>query len=413
MFYRQLNTTERTNFNHWVIDIAWFGLAFAATNRFLSVFAIRLGASSTEIALLSSIPALLLLLTSSLGGWWRSRYSTTLRALMPVGFIVRLPFLLPAFAPLFPPRWQPIWLILSVSLPALVQGIASVTFTVFMRETVTNTMMTPLLSLRSLSLNVGVGIGALVFGVWLENAPFPLNYQSMFLLSFVFALMSLYHLSRCKVIEVCPTTKKGTSPLVAWSAPSFRPVIFASGVSHLAFTILAPIIPLYLVRARGASEGFIAIFSLAELIAAAAIGLISARLVKRLGNRAVIALSMVGTGVGILLIVIAPTIELTLFGALMTGAAWTTAAMVGLFGYMMEKSDPERMSSYSAAYNQIIGLAAFLGPMIGSMLLDSGIQLGGVMVIGATARIMAGILTEASLFSRVYHRRKVAPTTAH
>ena len=47
MFYRQLNTTERTNFNHWVIDIAWFGLAFAATNRFLSVFAIRLGASST------------------------------------------------------------------------------------------------------------------------------------------------------------------------------------------------------------------------------------------------------------------------------------------------------------------------------------------------------------------------------
>lgn len=189
-----LNTTlskiERTNFRHLVMDIVWFGLAFAATNRFLPVFAIRVGASPFELGLISSLPALLLLITSTLGAWWRNRFHTTLRALMPVAFIVRLPFLLPVFTPLFPQKWQPIWVVLSVSLPALAQGMAGVIFVGLMRESVSNRLMTQLLSFRQLAFNLAIGVAAIAYGFWLEQAPFPQNYQSMYILAFFFALMS-------------------------------------------------------------------------------------------------------------------------------------------------------------------------------------------------------------------------------
>ena len=50
-----------------------------------------------------------------------------------------------------------------------------------------------LVSRRQLALNITIAVAALCCGFWLEKAPFPLNYQIMFLLAFGFSLVSLYH----------------------------------------------------------------------------------------------------------------------------------------------------------------------------------------------------------------------------
>src|SRR4051812_11465638 len=190
---------EQANYQHLVMDVVWFGLALAATSRFLSVYAIRLGANDLQIGLLASIPALLLAFSSSLGAWWRSHHESSVKALFWPGIFFRMIFLLPFFAPFFPREWQPVWLIASASLPALVQGIAAVNFVVMIRESVNDRLITPLMSRRSLTVNVCVGVAALLFGVWLEKAPFPLNYQVMFLVAFALALGSQWHLCGIKV----------------------------------------------------------------------------------------------------------------------------------------------------------------------------------------------------------------------
>src|SRR5215510_11938822 len=91
--------TERDNFRHFVGDMAWFGLALAATSRFLSVYAIRLGADDLQIGLLASIPAILLAFSSPLGAWWRRHHESTVKALFWPGMIFRMIFVLPIFAP--------------------------------------------------------------------------------------------------------------------------------------------------------------------------------------------------------------------------------------------------------------------------------------------------------------------------
>jgi len=411
--------TERSNFNHLVMDIAWFGLAFAATNRFLPVFAIRLGATPFELGLISSVPAFLLLLTSTFGAWWRNRYQTTLRALIPVSFIVRLPFLLPVFAPLFPAYLQPWWLVLSVSLPALAQGMASVTFVVFMRETVSNSRMTELLSFRQLALNVTLGIAAVIYGIWLEHGPFPLSYQSMYLVSFAFALMSVYHVSRCKPIlpealtSYVKVSLKATlrAPLLAWRSRQFQPVILFAGLTHFTFTVASPFVTLFLVRQHHAGEGFVALFGMIELASAALAGLLAPRIVRKIGNRPLMALGMLGTGLGIVIITLAPSMYLTLFGAVFTGSCWAATAGIGLFGFYMETAPADNNAPYSIAYHQALGLGMALGSTLGGWLANGGVNLVTVLLVGAILRLVSAIVIEAPMAKQ--HSNTLAARVAH
>ncbi|NLE50566.1 MAG: hypothetical protein GX613_04110, partial [Chloroflexi bacterium] len=55
----------------------WFGLAFPSTARFLSVYAIRLGASAALLGWISALPAIILLIMSAFAPWWRKRYPST------------------------------------------------------------------------------------------------------------------------------------------------------------------------------------------------------------------------------------------------------------------------------------------------------------------------------------------------
>lgn len=401
------DVVERSNFNHLVMDIAWFGLALAATSRFLSVYAIRLGGTPADLGWLTSFPALLLLISATFSGWWQQHFPNAVKAVFLPGLGHRFVFLLPAAAPLLPPDWQPFWLILAASLPAIPQGIASVTFVVMMRETIPDGVMTRLLSVRSLAMNVCVGVGALACGLWLEKVAFPINYQVMYIVAFLFALASLAHLTRLRVILPAPIAVRHELPFKAWRAPSFRRVAFIAAVIHVAFFTIVPVTPIYLVEHHGAAEGFIALFGLVELAAGATMAAFTPKIIAHIGNRAMIALAMGGTALAALTIALVPSLYFTLIGAAVSGASWT-AATIGLFSYFMSSTASEQMTTHSAAYNQVIGLATFVGPLIGSTFAEGGMNLLYVMVIGAGCRLIAAPLVEYTLLSRFRHRLAVA-----
>lgn len=388
---------EQSNFHHLVMDIAWFGLALAATSRFLSIYAIHLGASAAQLGWVNAVPALVLLISSSFSGWWRRRYTDSVSALFLPGLAFRFVFLLPAFAPFLPPTLQPWWIVLAVAVPAIPQGIAAVTFLGMMREAVVGPRFTQLLSKRSLALNIAVAIGALAFGLWLEKAPFPLDYQVMFLLAFLFALGSLRHCLRVRVIvpKVEPVAQTQGKP---WQSQAFRQVALVAGVSHIAFTSILAITPLHLVENLGASEGFMAVFGLVELGSGAGAAMFIPGLVRRFGNRGMIALTMVGTALAAVIFALAPSLPLTLVGAALSGACWSAVSMVGLLAYFNEATPNDQVTAYSTAYQQVVGLAAFIGPIVGSALASGGLHLATVLMAGAALRLAAGIVTEHHLF---------------
>ncbi len=391
---------KRSNYYHLVMDIAWFGLALPATVRFLSVYAIRLGATSTELSLLVALPALVLLLSAGLGNWWMRRYTDTIKALFWPSLGMRFIFLLPMLTPLLPRAWQPLWLILSVTIPALPQGISSVVFLVMMRQAVDSERMTSLLGRRSLALNVTVGLSGLAFGLWLEQAPFPVNYQAMFILAFGLALVSQRHLAKIEVKPLAvprPVAQPASNP---WRAPKFQQVALVAAVTHIAFFAIFPLTPLHLVKNLGASEGFMALFAFAELTAGALISTFAPRIIHRLGYQRMVAFSMFGTGIAAALVAVAPNLYLTLLSAAISGASWTLAGM-GVFGFFTENSPADELGSYTTAYHQAIFAVMFIGPLMGSGLANAGVNLPVVLLVGAAARIVAGLLSDHVVIERV------------
>ncbi len=404
---RPYSLQERSNFHHLVLDIAWFGLAWPAVSRFLSVYAIRLGAEADELSLMTALPAIVLLFSATLAGWWMRRYQDTLRALFWPNLGFRLQFLLPAFTPFLPADWQPIWLILSLVLPALPQGISSVAFLIVLREAVDETHISPLISRRLLVFNLAFGVSGLALGVWLEKAPFPLNYQAMYVLTFGLALLSMWELFKVRLLPP-PQPVAQNSSVNPWRVPAFWPVAFVAGITHLAFFSVMPLVPLHLVNNLDAGEGYMALFGLAELVSGAAITLAIGRLIALFGNRTLTALSMVGLSLSAIVVALAPSLNIALLSAALMGASWTITT-VSLFAYFSENTPAAHKAAYTTAYTQIIFLATFVGPMIGSSLYNWGASLFSVLLVGAGIRLLAGILVQAIGIQRLSWVREHIP----
>jgi MFS family permease len=384
---------EDHNFIHLTWDIVWFGIAWVTVTRFLSVYAIRVGATPTELGWLTAGPPLGMLIASVISVWWRARFPDSIRAILLPSLLFRFSFLLLALTPLFPTAYQPLWLIIAVTLPSLPQGISNIMFMGLLKETTPQSRMTLLFGRRTLAVNIALGAGALGFGLMLEQIPYPWNYVAMFGFAFLAAMLSQWHLTNLRPLPEeatpapPPTTQHQVQP---WREPRFRTLTIVSVVSHIAFFAVAPVMALRLVEGLGAGEGFMAIFSVVELAAAAGVAVFITRIVSRVGNRAMVGAAMLVTVAGALVAGTASTLTGALLAAAFTGGGWSTAE-IGLVGYFTETIPTKDAARYTRAYSQAVWLAIFCAPFIGSTLAELGVPLGSTLVLGALLRLGAGL----------------------
>ncbi len=384
---------ERANFHHLVLEVTWYGLALAATSRFLSVFAIRLGATPSELGWITSLPFIVLLASTTLSMRWRSKFTDSVKAIYWPALGFRFVFFFPALTPFFPPHLQPAWLIGSAALAALPQGISATLFMALLKEAIPEEKLTPLVSRRTIGMNIALGIAALGFGFWLELAPFPMNYQVMFLAAFAIALLSQLELMRVRVkptqVVMQPRSESSARPL---KSRTFQKTLFIAVAIHIGFFAILPVTPLHLVESLGAAEGFMALFGIAEIGSAAIISIFTSRIITRIGNRKMVGLAMLATALAALIMALAQSLPITLIAGAISGAAWT-AATIGLFGIFVESTHDvpnTDMMRYTTVYHQLIFVAAFIGPMIGSSLANSGVNLVLVMLMGVVFRVVTG-----------------------
>ncbi len=399
------------------MDVVWFGLGLPATTRFLQVYAIRLGADSTTLTWIASLPALVLLFSASISSWWMNKFDNSAKATFWPALAMRLQFLLPALTPFLPQSFQPTWLILSLTLPAIPQGLASVTFLVMFREAISEKQIPPLLGKRSLAMNICVGASGLAMGWWLEHIPFPYNYQAIFVVAFIVSMVSFWHVMRVRVVNGQDTAlvsrpveaKLESKKVNPWRSANFRTVAFVAAIIHIAYLSVAAFINLHMVKNLGATEAFIGgPFALAELGAGAIMALCTKSIVERIGNRSMIGLSMIGSAIGLMMIAAAPSLPLTIVASAITGASWTAAAVVGLFALFSEMTPSDNKAAYTTAYTQVVFLAAFIGPMVGKLLSNMGLSVIMILVIGAGLRLVAGVLTQSHTLQSVSRAARLA-----
>ena len=203
------NAELRWNLRQLYADVFWFGVLAGSTLAFMAVYAARLDATSFQIGLLSAGPALVNLLFTLPAGRWLERHAL-LRSTFISSVLQRLGYVLLiglpwVFMSATGQVWGMVWITLVMSVPGTLLAIA---FNSTFAEVVPDEWRGQAVGWRNALVAVSVTLTTLLCGRILDKVVFPVNYQIVFLIGAVGALMSSYHLGRVRKEALTP----GPSP---------------------------------------------------------------------------------------------------------------------------------------------------------------------------------------------------------
>lgn len=382
-------TLAERNVRNVLIDGVGVGIV-TGVGSFLPVFLARLGASSLLVGLLTSLPALTgAILAVPIGRFLEGqrnvvRWYSGMRiwVLWSYALFGLLPFVLPLAAV----PWSVIVIWALVTVPSTVVNVA---FTLVMGGVAGPKNRFAVMSLRWSSLGAVTALTVALVGQILVRIAFPLNYQVVFIGSFVGGLLS-FLFSRSIVlpdqIPVKAEARQGRSALRRWASslvtvartapPAFLRFVASAFVFRCGVAMALPLFPLYWVREVQATDAWIGIITTASsgvLLVAYFVWSVAAR---RIGVGGVLLASSLG-------------MALYPLATASTKAVWLLAVFAGFSGFFAAGNDlvnfdlllgnipADRQASYVGFYQTLQNAALFVMPLVGTVLADAaGIAVG-------------------------------------
>jgi MFS family permease len=389
---------RKKNFQYVQVDAVGVGLASAA-GPFLPVLLARLNASSFQVGLLTTMPAMTGLILALIAG----RFLQTRRKVVPWFSLARLIVLscyaLTGLIPFFVPREFTVTAVLLVWAAAtLPQTVVAVAFSVVMNAVAGPKGRYSLMSRRWFTLGLTSVLTTAAIDEVLKRWPnFPLNYQFIFLGLSLGGLISYYFSSHILLPDATPPPQFLTKgkPSLRQTASSYTRMLrgepaFISFVSKrlvylFGVSFAVPLFPLYFVHVVQASDDWIAKINMAFTIGMMLGYFWWSRLSRRSGSRLVLLATTLGMSLYPALIASTGRVEIIRVYALLAGVFQAGLDLV-FFDELM-KTVPYEYSATFVALAQSIGyLSAIFAPMIGTTLGDQ-IGLAGALVASAAIRL--------------------------
>lgn len=193
--FRGFTPVDRNLF-YLCIEIVPAGIA-AGMIAFNGPFVLRLGGSDSLIGWMTSLPALMAILFSLPAAGFMERRTNRKPAIIANIGLARIAFLMIAAVPIvLPSAWQPYAIVGIVTLQAIFVSFFNAGWLSLMADMCPPDRRSTFFSTRWLLLAISVGVSSFLSGLWLDIAPFPLNYQTLNVLGFLGAQYSTWIISR-------------------------------------------------------------------------------------------------------------------------------------------------------------------------------------------------------------------------
>ncbi len=421
---RPVPAEHRSNFNHLIFDIAWFGVLNGSAIAFVAVYATRLGASAFQLGLLNASPALInLLFALPAGRWLQDRpisRATFYSSLLHRGFYVVWVFLPLLFAPA-----GQVWLLVLLTVLMSIPGAAlAIGFNGLFAATVPVEWRAQIVGTRNAAYALTSVITTLLCGWLLDATSFSKGYQLVFLIGAIGAAMSSLHLWYVRPADEHRRPGTGRS-MGDWAQPGamslwqglrttvglrfllrqkpirgsrwfnplkdvrYRQVLLLVFAMHLTLYLAAPLFPLYLVREIELSDQVIglgnSIFYVALFLASTRLDFVT----RRFGNRRTMALGIMVISLYPALLSQADGATLYLLASIMGGVGWALAG--GAVGnYVLAETPDDSRPSYLAWYNMSLQAGILLGALLAPALAGWwGLVFG--LLFAAVCRFLTGL----------------------
>ncbi len=366
---------EQINQRNVLIDGIGVGIT-AGVGSFLSVFLVRLGASSFLVGLLTAMPALTGMLLSIPVGEFLSRRPNVVPWFARARFLVLSCYVLTGLVPFLIQTHQPEAIIAIWALATLPQTVVSVGFTVVMGGVAGPRGRFTLMSRRWSILGLTNSLTVVIVGQLLNRFNFPLNYQVIFIGSAIGALISIIFSSSLKlppqeVPQQPPGLLKGLRQhggAIRRNKP-FLNFLTAQFVFRWGMALAAPLLPLYWVRSVGATDAQISAINSANTFVLMISYFFWTNVSARKGERLVLLVAAFGVSLYPMLT------AFTLSPGLLAGWAAIAGFFVGgtdlvFFDVVLATCPHENQATYVGIYQTTVQMATFLAPLMGTALAD-------------------------------------------
>jgi MFS family permease len=399
-WYAAARTVEGRNLRNLYAETTWFGLLNGLVATFVSVFALRLGATTAQVGWLTALPALVnvvwLIPAARLIERQRQRLPLILRA----GLLQRLGYLVMALMPFLVVTGRVEALIVINTLITLPTAVISTAVTSLIPDLTSPERRGEVISVRWLILSIAATAAALGGGKLLDLMPVPLNYQVLLGAGAVLSLLSLRYLRRIQVPDgvlarrtIRPKIRYAWRRLrqslaSIWSHRSFMRFTLAAFVFHWGLFLPAALWSVIRVRDLGASDTWIGLIAVVIDASTIAGYFYWGKAIARRGDRWVLVVTAFGVVAYSLLTAAVPTIAWMIPTSIVGGLAWS-GCNLALFNVMLGACPDENRPTYVALFTALMNVTAFAAPLLGAALSDwAGIRIAfvvasGVRVVGA------------------------------
>ncbi|MBI5877591.1 MAG: MFS transporter [Chloroflexi bacterium] len=397
------DSEEERNYWYLYAEVACFGFMFGILQTFLSVYALRLGATNDVMGWLAAVPSLVFALWSIPAAGIIERATHRLRFIVTNGALYRTGLLALALVPIAFSANRAEAIVVVVTLMSFPQVMSNISFSAMFADVVPSPHRTRVVAVRNVLLGLTSTLGSLLGGLFLGLNPamldgvigslftFPLNYQVLFATGYFASMFSILFLSRLRTHDervVMPVKRnsllspRGFIDLMR-RGPQFSRFALAMFILHWGIFLPVPLYTIYWVRHLNASDTFIGIILTVQSLTSMIMYAILPRLSVRLGDRRLLLLAVALNAAYPLATAFTTTLEPLLLISIVGGLS---NAMFGLssFNLLLDVAPAEQRPSYIAVFNSALFSAGFIAPFIGTALLN-------VISINADMLIAAGL----------------------
>ncbi|HJP88721.1 MAG TPA: MFS transporter [Candidatus Limnocylindrales bacterium] len=371
------------NYRRVQLDSVFIGVV-NASGTFLPVFLLRMGASASDVGLLTALPALTAFLLAIPFGRWLQPRGQIVKWYSRLRLIAWSSYAVMALVTAVLPREHAIPVLLLVwALASLPSTAALVTFALVMDGAAGPGGRFDLLGRRWAIAGVSATIAVALVGQLLTYVAFPLNFEVFLFLVTLAGFGSFLQSSRIQIVEppkavVAPPASDAT-PGVPWqdrlrglwrlvtSNRSFIRFEMRGFVYVLSIGVAMPVLPLFYVHELGAPDAWIGIIGAASS-AGSVLGYLGARqLARRRGGSATLLPSLLAMAAGPLVLSTISWLPAVAAVGFATGVAGA-GAQLAMFDQLMRRIPTEHGVTFSSVDQSISNLAIVIGPNVGGLL---------------------------------------------
>ena len=393
---------EDRNIRYFTIDTALQGLVMGGIFGFISVFIVRLGASNLLVSLVTSLPAIVLALSSIPAGQIVQRQRDLVRYTNVVRIFHRGSFLLIALLPWFVHKHLAIIILLIWAAKSVAAALLESSWMVVVADLIPPARRSIVNATRWAILSVVTAISTAVFGLILDRVAFPLNYQIVFLASFAGGAAGMVFFGKIKLPQSAaaplvesqsprgPLWQRARAYAAAMNVPSFVRYELAATVLRLGLNMPAALYSVFWIRELRASDLWIGWQATAGKLALIAGYVLWGRLISRKGYRAALLTCTTALGLYPILTGLVPS-QLWLPLVAIVQGFFSTGIDISFFDTLLSVAPSDRRPPFIALNTFLASATVFVAPLIGSLLADH-LSIRSVFFIAGGIHIVAALL---------------------